>query len=138
MSTAAPPATEPLYRCMTKGVKGAAESFEYGMSWVTSRRARLKVFPDRLECGDWAIPYAAITDGVLFETRQMFIPCYILKVRTATECYQFGLNGNKFWRSELPFPVTRQKGRLKYSAVSIAMRVVLLICLAWYWWSSTR
>jgi hypothetical protein len=117
---------------MTKGVKGAAEEFEYGMSWVTARRASLKVFEDRLECGDWTIPYASVSQAVLFETRQMFIPCYILKVRTDSEAYQFGLNGNKFWRGELPFAVVRERGRLKYSVFSILARIALLVVLIWY------
>lgn len=56
----------PIYRCMTKGVGGAPEEFEYGLKWVTSRRAFLKVFRDRLECGDWNIPYSAIEEAELF------------------------------------------------------------------------
>jgi len=122
----------PVHRCMTKGVKGAADAFEYGMSWVTARRAFLKVYEDRLECGDWGIPYRSINHAVLFETRQMFIPCYVLKIRTDAEAYQFGLNGGRFWAGELPFPVTREKGRLRYSKFSIAMRVILVAACIWY------
>jgi hypothetical protein len=117
---------------MTKGVRGASEEFEYGMGWVTARRSFLSVFQDRLECGDWHIPYHTITQAVLFKTRQMFIPCYILKIRTEESAYQFGLNGNKFWATELPFPVAREKGRLKYSKFSIAVRVILVAALIWY------
>lgn len=117
---------------MTKGVRGASEEFEYGMSWVTARRSFLSVFHDRLECGDWSIPYHMITQAVLFKTRQMFIPCYILKIRTEESAYQFGLNGNKFWAAELPFPVVRETGRLKYSKFSIALRMILVLALIWY------
>ena len=119
---------------MAKGVKGAAEAFEYGMSWITARRSFLKVFEDRLECGDWTIPNRSISEAVLFETRQMFIPCYILKVRTDSEAYQFGLTGNKFWKGELPFPVVRERGRLQYSTFSIVLRVVLIAIVIWYWY----
>ena len=132
------PATEPIHRCMTKGVQGAAEQFEYGLSWVTSRRATLKVFPDRLECGNWTIPFSAIEQAVLFETKQWFIPCYVLKIRTADTAYQFGLNPGKFWGGDLPFEVERQKGRLKYSAYSIAIRVVLVVGIIWYFYSHGR
>lgn len=121
-----------IRRFMTKGVKGAAESFEYGMSWVTARRATLVVHEDRLQCGDWNIPYASISEAILFRTRQMFIPCYILKIRTASDAYQFGLNPSKFWKGSLPFPVVRQKGRLQYSKFSIIMRIVLAAALIWY------
>ncbi|RYD22252.1 MAG: hypothetical protein EOP88_08825 [Verrucomicrobiaceae bacterium] len=125
-----------LYRCMTKGVKDAPESFEYGASWVTARRGMLSVHQDRLECGDWTIPYSAISQAVLFKTSQMLIPCYILKVRTATDSYQFGLSGNKFWSTDLPFPVTREKGRLRYSAFSIIARVILIAALIWYFYQA--
>ena len=121
-----------MYRCMTKGAQGAAEEFEYGLKWITSRRAFLKVFEDRLECGDWNIPYSAIEKAELFQTRSGLIPCFILKARTADHTFQFGLNGNKFWKGELPFEVKRTKGRLKYSAFSICLRVALLAGLVWY------
>jgi hypothetical protein len=127
--------TEPIHRCMTKGVRGAADQFEYGLSWVTSRRGSLKVFSDRLECGDWTIPFEEIQQAVLFETRQWFIRCYVLKVRTAATTYQFGLNPGRFWRGDLPFEVERQKGRLKYSAFSIAIRVVLVAAILWHFYS---
>lgn len=123
---------------MTKGVRGAAEVYEYGMSWVTARRATLKVFPDRLECGDWTVPYASIDDAVLFATRQAFIPCYILKVRTDREAFQFGLNGNQFWKGDLPFKVTRERGRLQYSTFSIVVRVVLAAALIWYFFLRSK
>ena len=123
---------------MTKGVKGASDQFEYGLSWVTSRRAMLKIFADRLECGDWIIPYAGIQRAVLFETKQWFIPCYVLKVLTEDTAYQFGLNPNKFWKGDLPFPAEREKGRLKYSAYSIAIRSVLVLGIIWYFYSRSR
>jgi len=128
--------TEPIHRCMTKGVHGAADQFEYGLGWVTSRRATLKVFRDRLECGNWTIPFSSIEQAVLFETKQWFIPCYVLKVRTNDSTYQFGLNPGKFWSGELPFEVERQKGRLKYSAFSIAIRVVLAAGIIWYFYAN--
>lgn len=131
-SNAAPTPPKPLYRCMTKGVRGASEAFEHGLSWVTSRRAFLTVWPDRLECGDWSIPHSTITQAVLFKTRQMFIPCYILKLQTQDATYQFGLNGNKYWASDLPFPVARETGKLKYSIFSIVARVILVAALVWH------
>lgn len=117
---------------MTKGVRGASDTFEHGANWITARRAFLCVFGDRLECGDWYIPYQSITQAVLFKTRQMLIPCYILKIRTEDSVYQFGLNGHKFWAEELPFPVLRETGKLKYSKFSIAVRLVLAAALIWY------
>ena len=117
---------------MAKGVKGASETFEYGMSWVTARRAILKVFADRIECGDWTIPCSEIERAVLFETKQWFIPCYILKVGTANVAYQFGLTGGKFWRGELPFPATREKGKLHYSTFSLIVRGIVVAGIICY------
>jgi hypothetical protein len=122
----------PIYRCMTKGVRGASQEFEYGLKWITSRRAFLKVYPDRLECGDWNIPYRAIEEAELFQTRSGIIPCFILKVRTADHAFQFGLNGNKFWKGDLPFQVKRTKGRIKYSAFSIGLRIALVAGVVWH------
>jgi hypothetical protein len=130
--------SEPIHCCMTKGVKGATDQFVYGLSWVSSRRAILKVFPEKLEYGDWNIPYAAIEQAVLLQTKQWFIPCYVLKVQAADSTYQFGLNSNKFWKGDLPFLVERQKGKLKYSAYSIAIRVVLIVGLIWYFYTRSR
>jgi len=92
----------------------------------------LKVFEDRLECGDWNISYPDIKDAELFQTRSGIIPCFILKARTADSTFQFGLNGNKFWKGDLPFEATRSKGRLKYSLFSIALRIGFVAGLVWY------
>jgi hypothetical protein len=58
----------------------------------------------------WGLERAlySFSQVILFETRQMLIPCYILKIRTEFESYQFGLNGNKFWHGNLPFAVVRK------------------------------
>jgi hypothetical protein len=117
---------------MTKGVRGAPEEFEYGLKWITSRRGFLKVFGNRLECGDWRIPYPDFEEAVLFQTRSGIIPCFILKIRTNENTFQFGLNGNRYWKGQLPFEVTRTKGRLKYSPFSIMLRVGLVAGLVWY------
>ena len=132
MSSTSNSDAEPLYRCMTKGVKGAAEEFKYGMKWITARRAFLKVYQDRIECGDWILPYSAFEEAVLFQTRSGLIPCFILKIRTSNNAFQFGLNGNKFWKGDLPFDVVREKGRLKYSWFSIVFRFLLVAALVWH------
>ena len=90
------------------------------------------MFEDRLECGDWTIPYAEIEAAELYQTRSMFIPCFILKVRCKINTFQFGLNGSNYWKGELPFDVTRTKGRLKHSPLSIVLRVALVAMLVWY------
>ena len=124
--------TKPIYQCRAKGVRGAAEEFEYGLKWITARRAFLKVFDHQLECGDWTIPYEEIKEAELFHTRSGIIPCFILKVKTEANTFQFGLSGNKFWKGELPFQATRTKGRLKFSLFSLAFRILLIGAVTWY------
>ena len=117
---------------MSKGVKGAAETFEYGLDWLTARRARIRVFEDRVECGDWVVPYEKVSDAVLFETRSGIFRCFILRLRTSEHTYQFGLNHHAFWRAELPFEVIREKGKLKVSLFSLLIRGSLFVVFLWY------
>lgn len=104
---------------MTKATLGEGEEIRHSQNWVVARRALLKVFGDHLECGDWRIPFSEIDDAVLFRTRQMFIPCYVLRVQARGQTYQFGLNPGRFWAKELPFPVRRETAAVRYSPFSI-------------------
>lgn len=125
---------KPLHRCLTKATTAEGEEIRHSLNWVVSRRAILKVMPDALVCGDWTIPYQDIEDAVLFSVWSTFVPGFVLRVKSRGKVYQFGLNWNPFWRRELPFPVRREKGKLRYSAFSIVVRLVAvgyLIYLAW-------
>jgi hypothetical protein len=119
---------------MTKATTAEGDDIRRSINWVVSRRGRLNVFDDALECGDWRISYDAIDEAVLFSTRQMMIPCYVLKVVSAGKIYQFGLNPNSYWKGEMPFPVVREKMRLKYSWFSFSVRAALIACVAYFVW----
>jgi hypothetical protein len=126
-----------LYRCMTKATTAEGDDIRHSVSWMLSRRAFLKVYKDRLECGDWIIPYEAMSEAVLFRTRQLLIPCYVLRVKALGRIYQFGLNPGKFWEADLPFPVRREQAALGYSWFSIGIRlaaVLALVYLLWTWY----
>jgi hypothetical protein len=125
----------PLYSCMTKATTAEGDLMQHGPNWVVARRGTLKVFPDRLECGDWTIPYARVSDATLYSIRSNFvIPGYLLRVATDDTTYHFGLNAGSFWRSDLPFDVKREKGKLSYSAFSIAVRVAAVGALLYWIW----
>jgi hypothetical protein len=101
----------------------------------------LKLYADRLECGDWTIRYDDIREAVLssFRSPILRIAGYVLAVRTDTDTYHFGLNGWRYWKGELPLPVTRQQAKLKMSPISILARAVLIgyaIYLVWSWIAS--
>lgn len=126
----------PLHKCMTKATTAEGDQMQYGPNWVLSRRAILKVFPDRLECGNWTIPYANISDAVLYSIRStLFIPGYVLKVQTPDKTYHFGLNWGRFWTRELPFPVSREQGKLGYSKYSLLVRIGLLGSVGYLLWT---
>ena len=109
---------------------------KYGPNWVLSRRGILKVFGDRLECGDWRIPYSDISEAVLYSIRSiLFIPGYVLRIQTKDRTYHFGMNWGAFWKGQLPFAVRREKGKLGYSVFSVAVRLLLLGYLGYLLWS---
>lgn len=125
----------PLHKCMTKATTAEGDQMKYGPNWMLSRRATLKVFEDRLECGDWTVPLSDVSEAVLYSIRStFFIPGYILKIQTPGRTYHFGLNGGSFWKGELPFRVKRKKGKLGYSVFSIIVRAVLFGYLGYLLW----
>jgi len=124
---------KPLYKCMTKATTAEGNDLRRSFNWVIARRAILQVMPDALVCGDWRIPYDKIDEAVLFSIWSTF-PGFLLRVRVGGTIYQFGLNWNPFWKKELPFTVTREKGKLNYSAYSIIVRVFLLVYVAYMVW----
>ena len=120
---------------MAKATVAEGDQLKYGPNWLLSRRARLKVFSDRLECGDWKIKREEISSAVLYSIRQsLVIPGYVLKVETDGKTYHFGLNYDSFWKGELPFPVKREPGKLTYSTFSIAIRLAAMGALAYFLW----
>ncbi len=133
--------TELLHKCMTKATTAEGDQRKYGPNWVVSRRGSLKIFDDRLECGDWRIDYTEIKDAVLCSVRSFFlrIPGYILTVETNDRTYHFGLNGwGPFWKGNLPFETRREKGKLGFTWFSIIVRLILfgyIGYLLWQWFT---
>ena len=132
---------QPIHSCLTKAVIADGDQVRSGPKWIMSRRARLHLLEDRLDCGDWTIRYDEIREAVLssFRSHILRIPGFGLAVRTENKTYHFGLNGSRYWDGELPFPVTRQKSKLRMSLLSFMARVVLIgyACyLAWAWFAA--
>ena len=130
--------SELLYNCMTKAVISDGDCRTIGPQWITSRRARLKLFAEHLTCGDWTLEYDEFENAELasFRTPLLRIPGYILTVRTSNQAYHFGVNGGSFWNGDLPFPVSRTKGQLQMSWVSIVARMAVfagVAILIWQW-----
>ena len=130
--------SELLHRCLTKATTAEGDHLRHSLSWVTARRAYLMVFEDRLECRDWVIACGDIEEAVLFSVFAFPLPGHVLRVRALSKTYQFGLNRNRFWKGDLPFPVTREKGRLGYSSFSAIARLVLLAAILYWLWNRYR
>jgi hypothetical protein len=126
---------ELLYKCLTKATNAEGDQMRFSVNWALARRGFLKVYEDRLVCGDWTIPHTEITNAVLTSFRStLFIPGHVLRVDTAERTYHFGLHGSKFWKSDLPFKVSREQGSLGYSTFSIVARVILVAVLVYWLW----
>jgi hypothetical protein len=112
---------------VTKATRAAGDQLRYGINWALARRAKLKLFSDHLECGNWRVEYREIDSAVLYSIRtNLIIPGYVLKIQTPKQTYHFGLYRGRFWKGELPFPVVREKGKLRYSWLSLIPRFFLL------------
>src|SRR3954454_16407518 len=129
---------EVIRKFMTKATISEGDDLRYSPNWLVARRGILRVTTDALECGDWRIPYAEMDDAALFSVRQNLIPGYVRRVKAGGRIYKFGLTPTRFWRGELPFPVRREKSVLKYSWFSLAVRVLLLLGLAYLVWKRWR
>ena len=129
-----------LYRAWTKGTAGEVGPPRYSVNWALARRAWFECYSDRVTCGDWVIRSADVRDAVLYESRQWFIPVFVLAIATNDCTYQFGFNPWAKIAAHLPFAFRREKVRLGYSRFSIAARGMLLIyivLMVWYCQSRT-
>lgn len=126
--------SETIYRCWAKATKREQGKPRLSLNWALSRRAWFKIFPDRIQCGDWVLPLDEVKGAVLYEGRQSWIPVRVLKLQTERGTYQFGFNPWVTVERHLPFPFSREKIRLKYSIFSMVVRVALVLYLGFLIW----
>jgi len=124
----------PNYKAWVKGTMGESGPPRYSANWATARRAWFKVYPDRIECGDWIIPASAVEEAVLFETKQWCIPVYILAIKTSEKTWQFGFNPWTRIASYLPFDFRREHVRLRYSRFSLLIRSLFVVYIVYSLW----
>jgi hypothetical protein len=120
------------YRAWAKATEREAGAPQYSASWVVSRRAWFRAYGDRIECGDWVIPADSVDDAVLYHTRQMGIPINVLSITSRGRTMQFGFNPWAKISRHLPFPYRNENVRLRYSRVSLIMRVIFVLAIV-YW-----
>lgn len=130
--------SDPIYRCWTKGTRREAGPPRRSLNWALARRGWFEVHRDRVACGDWVLPASGIVRAVLYDVRQFLIPARLLELRTESETYQFGFNPWVRVERYLPFPVARERARLRLSVGSLLLRAALLGYLGlvlWRWLS---
>lgn len=121
---------------MTKAVRtNSAEVPERGLRWVGARRARLRVFDDRVECGDWCIPYSDVTVAKVLRYKVYFVvPAEVLQLTTDTDSFFFGVNPWAKPSEHLSVATTAEDLKLGHSPFSIALRVGLFGYLTYFAW----
>lgn len=118
----------------SKGIVTTAnQDIQRGLDWVTSQRAVVMLTEKKIVCGKWTIPLDTISKAQLLKINSLFGSGQVLKVQTTDDKnYQFGMQLNPEWTIQQRLPLTLEKGRLKYSAFSIIVRVIAVGSLI-YW-----
>ena len=125
----------PLYTCMTKGTDRAEGTPQFGMHWAVSRRGRFKVYPDRVELGDWRIPFASVERAVLYRFPYLpFVSARVLELEAGGRTYQFGFNPWAHPERHFSIAVEERETKARYSTFSVVLRVALLVYLAYLLW----
>ncbi len=125
---------KPLQKNYVKATDKEPGAPRYSQNWAFAKRTFYKVFADRVEVGGWVIPFGEIKDIVLYKTKQMFIPVYVLDIQTEEKNYQIGFSPWADPLKNLPMSVKSERIRLKYSPYSMIIRLALVgILIYWVW-----
>ena len=125
---------EPIYKCWCKATNREKSGPRYSKSWVVSRRAWFRIYRDRIDCSGWVIPYPEVNEAIMYNTRVMFIPVQVLELVTDTGRYQFGFNPWASPSRHLPFEISQQNLRIRYSPFSIVVRLLAVTFLIYWVW----
>jgi hypothetical protein len=125
---------EPVYKCWCKATSRDDSEPRYSHNWIASKRAWLKIYGDRIECGSWVIPFTDVTRAVIYSTKQMFIPVKVLRLVTEKGNFQFGFNPWASPSKHLSLDVGQENLRLNYSPFSIVVRALIFGYVAYWVW----
>ena len=109
------------------------QDIQRGLDWVTSQRAVILLTEKRIICGKWAISLDTVSSAQLHKINSIFGSGQVLKIQTQDgKNYQFGMQLNPEWTNQQLFPLTLEKGQVKYSVFSIIARLIVVGYLL-YW-----
>lgn len=113
------------------------QDIKRGANWVTSQRAIILLTKSQIICGKWIIPLEEIESSELFKISSIFADGMVLKIQTKNDVnYQFGMQFNTEWMEQNILPLTIEKTKVKYSAYSIIVRLILVGF--WVFWLYNR
>lgn len=121
----------PRYRALVKATRNESGTPRRSANWIVARRGWLRVFDDRLECGDWVIPASAVVEAVLYDARMGLLRAPVLAVTTDDGTWQFGFNPWVRIGDHLPFAFRREQVRLRYSVFSAVVRLAAIAYLTY-------
>ena len=102
------------------------QEIQRGLGWVASQRAVIMLTDNKLICGKWTIPLEAIKEAQLLKINSLFGGGQVLKIQTNdNKNYQFGMQLNSEWTTQQAFPLTLEKGQVKYSVFSVIIRLIV-------------
>ena len=123
-----------IYKCWTKATNKESGPPRRSQNWALSRRAWFHIYDDRIECGDWVLPFDRITNAKVYITKQTLISVSVLQLEVSGQVYQFGFNPWARPISKLPLEITQGRVKLKNSPFSILVRVILVGYIVYLIW----
>jgi hypothetical protein len=106
---------------------------------MIARRGRLKVFDDRVECGNWRIAYTDVQQAILYHYKYLFMTTTAIHLVTADGHYQFGFNPLASPADHINLDVDEKEIELTYSTFSKILRLSLIPYIAfWVWYYFIR
>ncbi|MEM9627090.1 MAG: hypothetical protein AAGA21_12715 [Pseudomonadota bacterium] len=132
-------AEKPIYKCITKGSRSEASEPRASFNWMVARRGFLKVYPNRVECGNWQVPYADVKKATLYRFRHMFMKAAVIHLETTDGYYQFGLSPWASPEAHIALDFEEKETAFKYSTFSILLRLALIPYVGfWVWYEFIR
>lgn len=113
-------------------MKEADAPIRYEAGWVVSKRAVVMLTNKRIVCAGWDIPLSSITRAELQRFRSLWTKACVLKVSTATDNYQFGLQYDPKWEQQQALELPVEDTEIGYSLYSIITRVIAVAFLIWF------
>lgn len=121
----------PVYRCFTKAIEGESGPPRRSQHGVAARRAWFRIYTDRIECGDWTVPFVDVRSATAWRTRTLFMPCTVLELVTEQRTLQFGFNPWVRPLEYLPFSMDERRVSLGWSPFAVGLRLALLAWVLW-------